>query len=113
MSDTPKIRKITIYGASDDLIEVEGDIEEEFTAPKEATDEKHQGAFIAVSDGSLFRITYGARGEGTWRITPVVKGSARYTKIEASSEDSREYSDRVTLEGDIRWVSLAIGYVAK
>lgn len=113
MSDTPKTRKVTIYGASDDLIEVEGDIEEEFTAPEEATSPKRNGAFIAVSDGSLFRITYGANGEGTWRITPVVKGSARCTKIEASGEDSREYSDRVTLEGDIRWVAIAIDFAVQ
>lgn len=88
---------ITIYGASDDLIEIDGSIREEF--PYNGHD---GGALIAISDGTLLRIQY--THDGVWRITPLVYGSAPYTKVEADGADSDNYSDRVTLTGEIKWL---------
>ena len=106
--------KITIYGASDDLVEVEGDISEEFTYDsRDGDDEEPGGAYLAVSDGTLLRIVYGGKGGGLWRITPIKRGSATYEKREATDED-RDYSDRVTLEGDaIKWIAFATDYAPK
>jgi hypothetical protein len=61
---------IEIYGSSDDLVEIEGGIDEEFPA---------DGAgphYLAFSDGTLLSIDYGR--EGIWRINRLATGSADY-----------------------------------
>jgi hypothetical protein len=90
--------KVTVYGASDDLIEVEGDIREEFNPRSDDVEEGN--AYLAFSDGTVLKVKY----DGCWRITPVARGSAEYQKTEATDED-KDYSDKVTLEGEeLRWV---------
>lgn len=89
---------LKIYGASDDLIEIEGDIREEFN-PSDAD----EPSLLAFSDGTLLQIQYGAGRLGFWRITPLTYGTAKYSKTEATNEDD-DYSDVVTLDGDIKWV---------
>ena len=89
---------LKIYGASDDLVEIEGDISEEFN-PSDAGDP----SLLAFSDGTLLQIQYGAQSLGFWRIQPLVYGTAKYAKTEATDEDDN-YSDIVTLDGDIKWV---------
>ncbi|MEU8158150.1 hypothetical protein AB0B94_31230 [Micromonospora sp. NPDC048986] len=84
---------VVITGASDDLIEVDGDISAEFTYKDE-----DQGDLLAFSDGTLIRITF---IHGIWRITPAAKGSGNLT-IELQNED--EDTDTATLDGDVRWV---------
>lgn len=97
---------MTIYGASDDLVEVEGDIREEFSAYDYA---RENDFLMACSDGSLFRIRYG----GIWRITPVVAGSAKWIKHEAPEGDRDNYSDRVSTEDTIEWVSFGHEYAKR
>lgn len=84
---------VIITGASDDIIEIDGDIREEFTYKDE-----DQGDLLAFSDGTLLRV---ASMYGVWRITPVAKGSASLT-VEQQTED--EGTDKATLDGDVRWV---------
>jgi len=84
-----------VYGASDDLIEVEGQIDEEFNP---AADED---GFLAFSDGTLLSIAY--TDAGFWRIHVLKGGASHATKVEGDDEDTN-YSDRLTLVGDIRWV---------
>ncbi len=89
---------VTIYGASDDLIEVEGDIREEFSARGD-----DDAGYLAFSNGAVFSIMYAQ--DGCWRITPAyVPDYVSWTKVEAVSADSRDYSDRVTIDGDCSWV---------
>lgn len=89
---------LEIYGASDDLIEIEGDIQEEFN-PSDC----EEPCLLAFSDGTLLQIQYGVGGTALWRIQPLVYGSAKYRKTEATNEDDN-YSDVVTLDGEIKWV---------
>lgn len=89
---------ITIRGASDDLIEIEGDIQEEF-----AYGADNEPEYLGFSDGTLLQIQYGAGGQGFWRIVPIRYGTAKYSKIESTDEDEN-YSDRVTLDGEVKWV---------
>lgn len=90
--------KVTIHGASDDLIEVDGDLSEEFNGNLD----RDEHAYLAFSDGTLLSMTYDAGG--MWRINRVAQGSASYTKREAT-DPSDDYSDRVTLEGEaLTWV---------
>jgi hypothetical protein len=86
----------TIYGASDDLIEVEGPVTEEFSY------HERWPSFIAFSDGTVVRIAY--TDAGVWRITPVRRGRGTLHIEQAPEDDEENYTDRATLIGDVEWV---------
>lgn len=88
---------VTVYGTSDDLIEVDGGLREEFNPGND--DEDHPHAFLGFSDGTVLDICY---INGFWRINRVASGSAHYTKVEGVDNDD-DYSDRATLTGTIAW----------
>ncbi len=90
---------ITITGYSDDLIEVDGDINEEFACYID----KDKKFFVAVSDGSLFRVRYD--DDGLWRFDRLIAGSAEYSKTDGDVQ--QDTNDKVTLTGNIQWVALA------
>lgn len=93
--------EVTLYGSSDDLIQIEGGIEEEFDYLRWA-DEGH-GALIGFSDGTLLRVKLDHHDE-VWRITPVfVPDQSRLTIVQAPASDEHNYSDRATLVGEIQW----------
>lgn len=90
---------ITVYGSSDDLIEIEGDIVEEFGGPWD------EETYLGFSDGTLLSIEY--TDSGIWRINRLKEGSASYSKVEGTSSDD-DYTDKVTLAENglskISWV---------
>lgn len=88
-----------MYGASDDLIEIDGDISEEFTYQN--ADPDWRGDLLAFSDGTILRITY--TPSGVWRIGTVVGGTADLNIEQAPESDEDNYSDRATLSG-AAWV---------
>lgn len=83
---------IRIFGASDDRIEIRGDLDEEFYVPYDSP-----GGWIATN-WSCVGIRY---LDGVWRITPA-GGSAEIVQAPANDEDN--YSDIATIHGDIEWV---------
>ena len=90
---------VTIYGASDDLIEVEGDsFDAEFSPSGDA-------AYLAFSDGTVLDIRY----TGFWRIALLVAGSAEFSVPQGTDLDT-DYSDRAVLTGDVRWVMCGAGF---
>lgn len=91
--------KIVITGYSDDLIEIDGDINEEFACYIQ----EDETFFVAVSDGSLFRVRYDE--DGLWRFDKLIAGTAEYVKTEGDVQ--QDTNDKVTLVGDIQWVVLA------
>lgn len=94
---------IKIYGHSDDCVEIDGDIREEFNP---ASDDEM--SYLAFSDGTLLSIKYGE--EGLWRINQLQAGSSTYSKVEATDPDG-DYSDRVELSGGaIKWVVFGYGF---
>jgi len=98
-----KLDEIVLYGASDDLIEVESTSfpDEEFGV---WSDNPQHSIILAVSDGTILRVRYDE--DGIWRFTPSVVGSASVDIV--PGVDDRLHSDRVTLTGDnLRWVVLA------
>lgn len=98
---------ITVYGASDDIIVVGGDISEEFYE-KHAND---QGDILAFSDGTVLRVAFDPDGSGNWRITPLAQGSAKLTIVQTSAEDD---TDRADLDGaTITWVVHGIGWAKR
>lgn len=88
---------ITIYGVSDDLIEIQGDIREEFGYHSD-----EDGDLLAISDGTVLRIKYDS--DGVWRITPVTKGANLVTIEQAPANDEDNYSDKATVAGIVAWV---------
>jgi hypothetical protein len=91
----------SIYGASDDLIEIDGAISEEFNPGDEPS-------YLGFSNGVVLKVTYD--DEGIWRIQP--RANAHLVTIDfalGADADRRDdgssgYSDRATIGGDISWV---------
>lgn len=90
---------LKVYGHSDDCVKIEGDIQEEwYSKPMN---------FLFFSDGTILQMYY--NDYGRWVIFVRNQGSASIEKIE-SSDDEENYSDVVTLYGDIRWVGFGIAF---
>lgn len=87
---------VTVYGASDDLIEVEGDVEAEFTFFH-----ADRGSLLTLSCGVVLNIDY--TDDGVWRIRPEVGGGVVDIEF-AEGPDSDKYSDRATVHPDVGWV---------
>lgn len=83
-----------IYGASDDLIEIRGDLEEEVPG---------SSALIATADGGMYRIAYNPNGAGFWRINIVFKPNAGVEHHFGSDVDD-DYSDRLTVSNTPDWM---------
>jgi len=96
---------ITIRGASDDLILVQGaGIDEEFSCWGEWP------TYLALSDGTLVSAHY---VDGFWRLNVLATGPGSITgKVEATNEDD-DYSDMVSVSGpNLKWVVLGL-YIAR
>lgn len=93
---------VTITGASDDLIEIDGDISEEFNV----YDTHNVDRLLAFSDGTVLRIR--CTDEEVWRITPEHRAptSGDLTITQAVPGDETNYTDRATIDGPITWVVL-------
>lgn len=90
---------ITITGHSDDLVEVDGDIREEFTA----RDDGH----VTLSDGTV--LAYAYTYTGVWRFEVERAGSATVEIQRCSgNEDAKVYTDKVTVSSPIEWVRQGI-----
>ena len=104
MTDT-----LIISGHSDDLIEVEGAIREEYSA----LDDEGGGLVVGASDGTAVRIRYA--DNGVWRITPVATGpQSTLSIVQAPEDDDDNYSDVATItcpDGAIRWVICGVAKV--
>jgi hypothetical protein len=98
---------VTLHGASDDLIELDGAIVEEFNHWHGGNPDD-QGALVAFSDGTVLRIIHGPGG--IWRISPVAAGAAELSIVQAPEDDDRNCSDVATLTGDIRWAVHGVAY---
>lgn len=96
-----------VYGYSDDLIEIEGDIKGEEDASRNA--EKT----IISSDGTMLCIVYG--DQGIWKITILLKGPL-FDRIDICLEENDEaeigYSDVAYFKDGIEWISIGKIYKA-
>jgi hypothetical protein len=90
--------EVTVYGASDDLIEVEGAITEEFYAHSRGP------SYLVFNEGTVLRVEY--TKDGMWEIRRERSGTAEYAHAPHDNEVTT-YTDRVTLVGDLSAVGLA------
>ena len=93
-----------IYGTSDDLIELEGDIQGEVGC---YTYDDAQGALLVCSDGTLLEVKYGKAEMAVWGINLIRVGDL-YRDIElCHDEDATPYSDVVTFHDGLKWIYVA------
>lgn len=82
-----------VYGASDDLIEFEGDVYGEVGAYG-TDDEDGKPVLLIFSDGTLLKVKYGKNDEALWGIELVKKGTL-FDRIEVCEEENDAgYTDR-------------------
>lgn len=94
-----------IYGASDDLVEFEGDIYGEVGCS--GTDDCKHGILVVCSDGTLLEVKYGKADRGIWGITVLSKGSL-FDRLEiCTDDDARPHSDVVNLRDGAQWAYAA------
>lgn len=86
------MRQVEVYGVSDDLIEIEGD----------ANDEVYLSggymSYMGFSNGTVLKIKY----DGEWTIKVVNAGSSEVTLVHPSNKC--EYSDGAFVKGDFDWI---------
>ena len=85
---------LKVYGASDDLIEGEGDITFEISCIEP------NGRMLAFSDGTLLEV----KCDGCWRFDVRAIGTSNPQKtFTAESSDDDNYSDIIEFSGPIKW----------
>lgn len=96
----------TVYGYSDDLIELEGDIKEEFIVYLDYP----ESGYLAFSNGVLLRVAFDE--DGIWRFT-VLSGDSNTVAVKQCVVDNPEdaYSDVVSIEDSIKWVTFGTAKV--
>jgi hypothetical protein len=95
-----------IYGASDDLIEFDGDYRGEVGCY--GTEDSDLGALIVCSDGTVLEIKYGKNDKAIWGINVIERGTL-FDRLEiCTDEDAHRHSDTVYINEGIKWI-----YVAK
>jgi len=93
-----------VYGASDDLIEFEGDFQGEAAGRGSGDD---LGILVLMSDGTVLECKYGKDKRAIWAIAVLRKG-AKFDRVEVCvDEDADPYSDVVHFHDGIRWAYAA------
>ncbi len=100
--------KTKIYGASDDLIEIDGEVSEEYNKINA------KNLSINASDGTQAKITY--NDEGEWKIDLINMGNKYLDLILSVGDDDKHthedaidcssYSDVLVLDDGIEWVKV-------
>jgi hypothetical protein len=80
-----------IYGASDDLIEFEGDVHGEVS--RYGTDDQPHGVLVVCDDGTMLEVKYGKGGQGIWVVTAIREGSLLDRIEECFDDEADPYSD--------------------
>ena len=93
---------VTVYGHSDDLVEIAGDISDEV-----AYDGGNEPMLLTFPGGTILSIRYSV--SGVWRITPVHAGEFACKISLAVEDDEDNYTDRVTLDYGAREGFVVVG----
>jgi len=90
--------QVTIYGSSDDLIEVEGDFGDEYLA-------YDCWKYLHFDDGTVIKGGYALVPGKGWQFEVVKPGTAIVAELEPVFDDGDHYTDRLQLTGDITCVA--------
>ena len=89
-----------VFGHSDDLIELEGDLSEEFIGGEKP-------CLLIFSDGTVLTIKYGKEHLAVWAITLITQGKLFKRISHCTDEDAGRYSDTAYFNGGLEWVYIA------
>lgn len=95
-----------IYGASDDLIEFDGDVRGEVGCYG-TDDDGHPGVLLVCSDGTLLTVKYGSPLGAIWTVAAVHGGSLLDGIDRCLNEDEKLYSDVARFRDGLKWVFAA------
>lgn len=92
---------ITVYGYSDDLVEIERD--GKFFTEIDCFD---RAVRVSFSDGTVIRVSYGKtspKGEslGIWQIKVTKKGTAPHSLSLCFIDTGERYSDEFTIDAEV------------
>ena len=91
---------IKVYGCSDDLVEIEGNYEDEIVC-------YDRNVRIVFRDGTKILVGYGKPGLGVWWIKVEKQGTAKQALTICEDEDAEIYSDIFEIDSPILgWVIL-------
>ena len=94
-----------VYGASDDLIEFEGDVTGEVGCY--GTDDKEKGVLLIFGDNTILEVKYGKMGMGLWEVRLRKRGDL-FEKIETKMEEDDEgHSDIAYFKDGLKWAFAA------
>ena len=98
-----------IYGASDDLVEFDGDVAGEVGCY--GTDDREQGVLVVCSDGTLLEVKYGKGDAGIWGIDIIHVGVLfdRKEDCPIENENAKLASDVVHFKDGLSWAYAATG----
>ena len=94
-----------IWGASDDLIEFDGDVHGEVCCY--GTDDRERGVLVVCSDGTLLEVKYGKGRRGIWQVTLLRQGSLFGGIQPCDDENADRYSDVARFAEGLRWAYAA------
>lgn len=94
-----------VYGTSDDLIEVDGDVRGEVSYF--GTDDWDRGVLLMCGDATVLEVRYGKGGAGLWGITVLRKGSKLLEVEQCDDEDAERHSDVARFSDGLKWVYAA------
>lgn len=86
-----------IYGTSDDIIEFEGDLDDEVSRYDP------ERVFIFFSDGTLLKVRYGKEAKAIWDFEILHTGALFASYEPCFDEDADPYSDVVRFHSGLRW----------
>lgn len=89
-----------VYGASDDLVEVEGAVTGEVGC-------YGAGVLLVFSDGTLIRVKYGKPCGGVWALDLVHRGELLEDIVVCTDEDSVMHSDVAHFRPGLKWAYAA------
>ena len=91
-----------VYGASDDLVEIEGDVYGEsgcYGCDK--------GVLVVASDGTVLTATYGKADLGIWDITAIRQGKLFDGIVTCDDADADPNSDVAHFRDGLKWAFTA------
>ena len=97
-----------VYGASDDLIELEGDIDGEVGHDAITVDDP--GVLLAFSDGTLLSVKYGKGPLGIWAVVAAHVGELFEGIDICVDEDASPYSDVARFKDGLKWAYAATAW---
>jgi len=98
-------RGTVVYGASDDLVEFDGEFRGEVGCY--GTDDREKGVLVVMSDGTLLEVKYGKNEDAIWEVKLVKKGDLFLRIDQCDDSDADPYSDVAWFAPGIKWAYAA------